>query len=47
LSKSKGLNPKYEYEAAFLSKSAIKVIPWFPQKSGEPAFNEIEHCMKM
>ncbi|MFQ3189566.1 MAG: ectoine hydroxylase [Paraglaciecola sp.] len=42
-----GLNPKYEHEAAFLSKSATEVIPWFPQRSGERAFDEIEHCNKM
>ena len=42
-----GLNPEYEHEAAFLAKSATEVIPWFPQKSGEQAFNEIERCMKM
>jgi hypothetical protein len=42
-----GLNPEYEHEAAFLSKSATEVIPWFPQRSGERAFNEIEHCNQM
>lgn len=42
-----GLNPEYEHEAAFLSKSATEVIPWFPQRSGEHAFNEIEHCKQM
>ena len=42
-----GLNPQYEHEAAFLSKSATEVIPWFPQRSGEQAFDEIEHCANM
>ena len=42
-----GLNPKYEHEATFLSKSATEVIPWFPQRSGEHAFDEVEHCKKM
>ena len=42
-----GLNPEYEHEAAFLSKSATEVIPWFPQRSGEQAFDEIEHCANM
>jgi ectoine hydroxylase len=42
-----GLNPEYEHEAAFLSKSATEVIPWFPQRSGEQAFDEIEHCNQM
>jgi ectoine hydroxylase len=42
-----GLNPQYEHEAAFLSKSATEVIPWFPQRSGEHAFDEIEHCANM
>ena len=42
-----GLNPEYEHEAAFLSKSATQVIPWFPQRSGEQAFDEIEHCNEM
>jgi hypothetical protein len=42
-----GLDPEYEHEAAFLSKSATEVIPWFPQRSGEQAFDEIEHCIKM
>jgi ectoine hydroxylase len=37
-----GLNPEYEHEAAFLSKSATEVIPWFPQRAGEQAFDEIE-----
>jgi hypothetical protein len=42
-----GLNPEYEHEAAFLSKSATEVIPWFPQKEGEHAFDEIDQCSKM
>ena len=42
-----GLHPQYEHEAAFLSKSATEVIPWFPQRSGEQAFDEIEHCANM
>ena len=42
-----GLNPEYEHEAAFLSKSATEVIPWFPQRSGEHAFKEIEDCKHM
>jgi hypothetical protein len=42
-----GLNPEYEHEAAFLSKSATEVIPWFPQRSGEHAFDEIDQCPKM
>jgi hypothetical protein len=42
-----GLNPEYEHEAAFLSKSATEVIPWFPQRSGEQAFDEIERCNQM
>lgn len=42
-----GLNPKYEHEETFLSKSATEVIPWFPQKSGLQAFDEIEHCTKI
>lgn len=42
-----GLNPEYEHEAAFLSKSATEVIPWFPQMSGEQAFDEIELCNQM
>ncbi len=42
-----GLDPKYEHEAAFLSKSATEVIPWFPQKSNERIFDEIEYCKKM
>lgn len=42
-----GLNPEYEHEAAFLSKSATQVIPWFPQRSGEQAFDEIEHSNDM
>ena len=42
-----GLDPEYEHEAAFLSKSATEVIPWFPQRSGVYAFDEIEHCAKM
>ena len=42
-----GLNPEYEHEVAFLSKSATEVIPWFPQRSGEQAFDEIEHCNQM
>jgi ectoine hydroxylase len=42
-----GLNPEYEHEAAFLSKSATEVIPWFPQRSGEHAFDEIEHYSNM
>lgn len=42
-----GLDPEYEHEAAFLSKSATEVIPWFPQRSGEQAFDQIEHCPKM
>jgi ectoine hydroxylase len=42
-----GLNPRYEHEAAFLSKSATEVIPWFPQRCGEHAFDEIEHCFDM
>jgi hypothetical protein len=39
-----GLDPDYEHEAAFLSKSATEVIPWFPQRSGERAFDNIERC---
>jgi hypothetical protein len=42
-----GLNPKYAHEATFLSKSATEVIPWFPQRSGEQAFDEIEHTIQM
>ena len=42
-----GLHPEYEHEAAFLSKSATEVIPWFPQRSGEQAFDEIEQCHQM
>jgi ectoine hydroxylase len=42
-----GLDPKYEHEVAFLSKSATEVIPWFPQKSNERIFDEIEYCKKM
>jgi ectoine hydroxylase len=42
-----GLNPEYEHEAAFLSKSATEVIPWFPQLSGKQGFDEIEHCNQM
>ncbi|PKH00376.1 phytanoyl-CoA dioxygenase family protein [Paraglaciecola sp. MB-3u-78] len=42
-----GLNPEYEHDAAFLSKSATEVIPWFPQRSGEQAFDEIEQCNHM
>ena len=42
-----GLNPAYEHEADFLSKSATEVIPWFPQRSGEHAFDEIDQCPKM
>lgn len=42
-----GLDPDYEHEAAFLSKSATEVIPWFPQRSGERAFDNIERCEKL
>jgi hypothetical protein len=42
-----GLNPEYEHESAFLSKSATEVIPWFPQREGEHAFDEIDQCPKM
>jgi len=42
-----GLDPEYEHEAAFLSKSATEVIPWFPQMSGVLGFDRIEHCKEM
>mgnify|MGYP000706919064 CR=1 FL=1 len=42
-----GLNPEYEHEAAFLSKSETEVIPWFPQRCGEHAFDEIDQSPKL
>lgn len=42
-----GLNPEYEHQAEFLSKSATEVIPWFPQREGEQSFDEIAQSTKM
>jgi hypothetical protein len=42
-----GQNPQYEHESAFLAKSATEVIPWFPQRSGELGFDEIEQDPKI
>lgn len=42
-----GLDPDYEHESTFLSKSATEVIPWFPQRTGEYAFDKIEQSANM
>jgi len=42
-----GMDPAYEHDASFIAKSATEVIPWFPQQSGEQAFDEIEQCPNM
>jgi hypothetical protein len=41
------LDPDYEHEAVFLSKSATEVVPWFPARSAEQTFDEIENSSKM
>lgn len=34
-----GLHPEYEHDPEFLSRSEAEVIPWFPQRDGESAFD--------
>ena len=37
-----GDRPDFEHTDEFLSKSQTEVVPWFPQREGERAFDEIE-----
>ena len=37
-----GVNPNWEHNNEFISKSAVEVIPWFPYREGKPYFDEID-----
>lgn len=37
-----GMNPEWEHNDEFIQKSVTEVIPWFPIREGEMAFEEID-----
>ena len=39
-----GMSPGWEHSREFIEKSGAEIVPWFPQREGVTAFNEIsEH----
>ncbi|MGJ8693488.1 MAG: phytanoyl-CoA dioxygenase family protein [Thalassotalea sp.] len=36
-----GLDPKFQHTDEFITKSAVEVIPWFPQREGESCFDRV------
>ena len=39
-----GMNPEFEHTDEFIEKSAVEVIPWFPQREGVECFDIVsEH----
>lgn len=41
------LNPKWEHNNEFISKSATEVVPWFPFREGNKRFEPIENDPKL
>ena len=38
-----GHDPDFQHNDEFISKSATEVIPWFPQREGNPLFDQVEN----
>lgn len=38
-----GETPDFTHDPAFIEKSQVEVVPWFPQREGEALFDDIEN----
>ena len=42
IKKHYGVNPEWEHDSDFISKSEAEVIPWFPYRENKPYFDGID-----
>lgn len=42
-----GMTPNFSHSEEFIEKSAVEVIPWFPQREGEKCFDAINNNIEL